>query len=393
MKSLLAFAVAGVAAVGFSPEERPVQILLAGDLKSYLSPCGCVKPMSGGIKRMVSAVRSIRASGPTIFVLNGQFLSGPSRQDEMKSETLGQALKASGVDAVFPTKSDLQLAEVLLENAHRLSGETFLSATGEAAQTWAPSEREAQGLVIRGARRWTEELRDAQPSLLLWDGNLESARSVAAKIDWPCLDLYRSAAKPSAALESIGKATLVGGGEKGKVLVQVSWLAGKIKAARIIDLGPQVPDDPATSQLKAQYLERVEGERLLEKLPRRPSEPYAGSLSCSSCHQEAHREWLVSEHSTALRTLEADGHDADPDCVGCHVVGLEDETGFQSRQKTPRLANVGCESCHGPSAAHVSDPERNRTPRDARQSCGSCHNVDHSPGFQYETYWPQIEHK
>ena len=56
-------------------------------------------------------------------------------------------------------------------------------------------------------------------------------------------------------------------------------------------------------------------------------------------------------------------------CSGCHVTGLDVATG------TFTEFGVGCESCHGPAAAHAADPE-NVAPYvtvDA-QVCGACHS-------------------
>lgn len=56
-------------------------------------------------------------------------------------------------------------------------------------------------------------------------------------------------------------------------------------------------------------------------------------------------------------------------CSGCHVTGLEIETG------TFKEFGVGCESCHGPGAAHAADPENVKpyVTVDA-QVCGACHS-------------------
>ena len=31
-------------------------------------------------------------------------------------------------------------------------------------------------------------------------------------------------------------------------------------------------------------------------------------------------------------------------------------------------------------------------PRSGRQHCYSCHDLDNSPAFNFETYWPLVEH-
>jgi predicted CXXCH cytochrome family protein len=63
-----------------------------------------------------------------------------------------------------------------------------------------------------------------------------------------------------------------------------------------------------------------------------------------------------------------------PACGSCHVTGLNTETwGFTE-------FNLGCEACHGPGAAHASDPEHVK-PYSAvdDQVCGACHSRGVSP--------------
>lgn len=62
------------------------------------------------------------------------------------------------------------------------------------------------------------------------------------------------------------------------------------------------------------------------------------------------------------------------DCSGCHVTGLE-TTGWTFTE-----FGVGCESCHGPGAAHAADPEAIKpfTTVDD-QVCGACHSRGESP--------------
>ena len=53
-----------------------------------------------------------------------------------------------------------------------------------------------------------------------------------------------------------------------------------------------------------------------------------------------------------------------------------------------RRVEVGCEACHGPSAAHVGDPKaRTALYAQARDRCESCHDRENSPQFAYAAYW------
>ena len=106
--------------------------------------------------------------------------------------------------------------------------------------------------------------------------------------------------------------------------------------------------------------------------------------------------------------------DFDPECIACHVVGwnttelLPYRGGFLSEQETPRLINVGCESCHGPGENHVRAESGSnevlqaslrraiRLPVEggaAKRECLTCHDGDNSPLFDFDTYWQKIVHK
>jgi hypothetical protein len=149
---------------------------------------------------------------------------------------------------------------------------------------------------------------------------------------------------------------------------------------------------------------------------------FAGSAACADCHQEAFDVWKDSAHAEALTTLEEQKprRDGDPECLSCHVVGWAPqrfepfEGGFTGMATTPHLAHQGCENCHGPAAAHTavergdvraSEAERDRlrqelvlsldTPegkQKAVNNCLECHDLDNSPQFDFDEYWPQVEH-
>jgi hypothetical protein len=149
---------------------------------------------------------------------------------------------------------------------------------------------------------------------------------------------------------------------------------------------------------------------------------FAGSAACADCHKSAHDVWADSGHARALTTLEEQSprRDGDPECLSCHVVGWAPqkfqpyEGGFMGMAATPHLAQQGCENCHGPAATHAAaergevrvpaaELERLRaelhlaiaTPQDRQKvvnNCLECHDLDNSPKFDFDTYWPQVEH-
>ena len=61
---------------------------------------------------------------------------------------------------------------------------------------------------------------------------------------------------------------------------------------------------------------------------------------------------------------------------------------------TPVHMNVNCEACHGPGSEHSKNIEvKTLGGRIDATTCVRCHDPDNSPQFQFEKYWPRIEHK
>ncbi|MCE5302166.1 MAG: hypothetical protein LLF97_03535 [Planctomycetaceae bacterium] len=142
---------------------------------------------------------------------------------------------------------------------------------------------------------------------------------------------------------------------------------------------------------------------------------FIGSAKCESCHETSYAIWKKSGHARAYETLTKTDppRNFDPECVSCHVIGWHPTKffpfvgGFESQQKTPALVNVGCEDCHGPGEKHAAAELRNNeaeqlkyrkavvvTKEEAKkQQCYSCHDLDNSPEFNFDKYWPFIEHR
>jgi hypothetical protein len=258
----------------------------------------------------------------------------------------------------------------------------------------------AEGLresVVRpddAVARLIEEAEEASlVPILMLEGTESQAAELATRFPKLRLIQYQSTGEPDLQPRQVGNTWLVSPGEKGKSLIRLSFRGGKFSNYSVIKLGPDFEDDPHVARLYSTYQQRVDEEGLLERLPRYRTEAYAGVKTCGSCHSEALATWKDTGHGKALKTLEDDGHARDPDCVGCHVTGLDSAQGFRSRHETPDLADVGCESCHGPGLAHAIDPFKVKMPKVGAQSCVPCHTSETSPGFSFEEYWPRIAHQ
>jgi len=180
---------------------------------------------------------------------------------------------------------------------------------------------------------------------------------------------------------------------------------------------------------------------------------YAGDAQCHVCHQAETAVWLNSKHAHAYDALakvasRPSGRNFDGECIVCHTVGYEYETGYVNEKKTAHLKNVQCEACHGPGNLHVAEEEGNvkkkakaqthqfaaalspwkaaaggqglMPPVDKLQAmakerdpsvqeamltpaenqiylsvydmCQKCHDIDNDPKFKLYDYWPHIAH-
>ncbi len=173
--------------------------------------------------------------------------------------------------------------------------------------------------------------------------------------------------------------------------------------ARYVQLDEVIPDDPQMAAITVQARKEIDvvQHRLAEEEARlyaanKPGDqvsPYAMSESCAKCHKAEYEIWQKSRHSHAFAALEEKSRTFDAACIGCHSLGFQKAGGFVNIKATPQLANVQCESCHGPGAEHVAKPTAGNyktPPKNA--SCLICHDPENSPDFVFEKYWPVIAH-
>lgn len=405
---------AGVVAMHAGDEQV---VILSGDTQGYLSPCGCSSPMIGGIRRRAAAIRSLALAGHTTYLENGGMVESTNRQDLMKAETLAQSLADLGVTAINVGPADARLgAGSILELSQIAVGKLISSSLAHPAEHYLGEFVPSGPFLVGGTTdtpqivastlgdsavpvdQAVQALVDAadqaglKPVLML-QGSHDNAVRLARAFPKLALIEYSAFGSPPATSETIGSTVLATPGERGKYIVTLTYKGGRFGGYRSIALGPEIRDDPAVSRFYATYLRRVKDERLIDKVPRKETAAYAGAWACTSCHTSATHVWKSSAHRYAFRTLEKQQHDADPDCVSCHVVGLESTKGFRSQAITPQLAGVGCESCHGPAGTHVKNPSQFKLPRITQKACLGCHNPQNSTNFEFNAYWRKISHR
>jgi hypothetical protein len=384
-------------------------IWIAGRFDGNLAPCGCSSPMLGGIKRLATLVDRTPARSRLLLV-NGGLLPPVAartpaefRQQTIKAESLAQSLAKLDVAAINLTLSEASRGPGVVEAVSRLSGKALISRSVDASVVSRETKKgrfEIVGVSAQPAAL-ARALGAMSPPvsglsangrlLVMLDGSEADAEKLADSCPQAELIVYSSEGTPPPAARR-NNAWLVSPGSGGRAAIRIQDDGHKLLAPEAISLGPELGDDPVIAKLYRGYLKRVADENLLGLWPRTKTAAFAGSETCAKCHANESRIWASSAHAHAWPDLVKVGHQADPDCVVCHVTGLSSTAGFRSLASTPKLVNVTCESCHGPAQAHALDPKAAHLPKLGLASCRTCHTPDNSPRFDPQIYWAKIAH-
>ncbi len=232
-------------------------------------------------------------------------------------------------------------------------------------------------------------------------------------------------------LVPLGEEYITGGNEqqalaKNKTLKVLEDYSKAVKDAKLLGDFPRVPH-PAQIQ--------AAGLKPAVKLT------YVGTDACAACHVAEHKTWKAASHSHAMDTLEKVAkrpslRQFDGECVRCHTVGFDYQTGYQDDAKSAHLRHVGCETCHGPGSGHVAAPNNKallalmsswKQPGAAKlpdlkfmekmakmdpaergkveivpaqqllfngvsRTCTQCHDNEADPHFDLYKYWSKIAH-
>jgi len=110
---------------------------------------------------------------------------------------------------------------------------------------------------------------------------------------------------------------------------------------------------------------------------------YGSTNACGYCHPKIVEQWKTTDHAGAFATLVKAKRDHDPECLGCHTIGFLQTGGTRDFvMARSQFADVGCEGCHGPSAAHVRAVDKHQGTVRAVDPvvCLGCHTPDQNVG-------------
>jgi hypothetical protein len=278
--------------------------------------------------------------------------------------------------------------------------------------------------------------------VLLVNGSAGEAKDLALKykdfgFDW-ILTTQGAQVPPKEPAKIEGtNAHLIEVGEKAEYAVVVGLYKNGSPSYRYqrVPLDHRFADAKEVTDMQVVYQQALKNFGLdglgLRPTPHPSGRKFAGSKTCEDCHAQAAEVFDKTPHALATETLvkrTSPPRIFDPECLCCHVTGWEPqkqfpfETGYQSLKETPGLVGNGCENCHGPAAKHAAvengllkadDVEREKLRAALRlkivknegnkkdqvykegsvvDMCMRCHDLDNSPDFDFQTYWPRVKH-
>ncbi len=278
------------------------------------------------------------------------------------------------------------------------------------------------------------QMQAQRPDLLVLLSHAKTEESEALARQFPAFQVVVSLGGPEDGLlkpRHVGSTWFLQVGQKGKHVAVVGFYPQQPQPFRyeLVKLdGGRFPNAPELDDMMQAYQDRLRDERpdLADNAdpPLHPSgRTYVGAAVCKDCHEGSYNKWKTTGHAHAFKSLTTGRHDHvgrwidrkwDAECIACHAVGWEPQrafrwrTGFVDEATTPHLVGNQCENCHGPGSRHVelenggegTEEQRLAAVEEMRVSletaktklCRQCHDGDNDPHFDFDAYWPKIEH-
>ncbi|PIP39130.1 MAG: hypothetical protein COX19_08795 [Desulfobacterales bacterium CG23_combo_of_CG06-09_8_20_14_all_51_8] len=163
----------------------------------------------------------------------------------------------------------------------------------------------------------------------------------------------------------------------------------------------EITEDPQISALVKEYDQKRQEELRQQSATAqalsqfKASSHYVGSKSCNLCHAEINDSWVNSRHAGAMGSLVGKSRQNDPDCLSCHVTGMEKQSfpGILQVKEDNLMVGVQCEACHGPGADHSKDPQSVEMLTVNENTCTRCHTKFKDPGFNYNQDVYKVNHE
>ncbi len=421
---------------GVPPET--LSVFYTCDTRGHILPCGC-NPDAGGLARRMTALEQF-GQGAKLLVDAGNVVAGARDWEIVELEYLMDGYEMMGYDAVNVGAREVSLSLEQLQNL-AAAFDLFVSANvlDEAGELVFPAYRIIDvtdtyrvgvlgvvddgvsandlgaGLQIKppadALAKWLPAIKEKTDLVVLLAFVDEAAMRDLAERFFEIDVIIGGKVKDQARTPiEVNKSLIVYVTEKGKMLGQLDLRFGssgeREHEGTLHHLLDEFEDHPDITTLVEVYNGEMESmgidpnrgaEEGLTPITASRSESantYVHPLACKSCHPDAYDVWTQSGHANAFETLEADNGKGD--CLPCHTVSYKATDGFVSEEKTPHLAMVSCDGCHGRGSYHVRFHSKGETSEKEavlkNVECQTCHDKENSPDYDRDAYWEKISH-
>jgi len=395
--------------------DEQVVIFLTGNELGAMKPCGCSGGQLGGLDRRKAVFDTISPKN-RLIVDTGSLIENNSEQNRIKFGIIVQSFDVLGYDLINLTNGDLEVARSLglLESIADIFSVISPSAPADAGIPQKFTKKfqlNCETIEVAIAAVITESITadkikklfakssDIRQVNILILNNCDKQLTVSlARLGLvDCFLCPPESDEPQIISKPKETPLVVSMGRVGKYIGKLQIKKGKPTLDfSTIAVTENLPQQTEAIDLYTDYQQFVRQANLLEKYPRfslPKGLTYLGSSSCNICHEYEYNKWSEKPHAHAYATLEKVGSQYDPECVICHVVGLEYETGFVNEKQTAHLKDVGCENCHGPCSQHIASLGEAKT-TEPKSKCIDCHTIENSANYagSEEYYFQQIIH-
>lgn len=396
-------------------------VFLTGNELGALKPCGCSGGQLGGFDRR-SAVLNTVPEQKRLIINTGSFVKSDSEQDLIKYHIIIQALQLLDYDLVSLSEKDIEIGRNIgllegIESAFDIISPQSTSEMNVPAKFTRKFSLKGRTVLSTVAAfdpesSPIEQIKElfALPSgvptlniLILSNSGPGTIKSIAQAAPFVDCVICPSESDEPAVIGGLGKRPLAFSvGRFGRYICELKVTAPArvgqpLRVAfKAVPVEEGLPKDDSLVNLYEDYQQIVKDRNLLEKHPRfaLPDDlEYTGSKSCEPCHDYEYEKWSSKAHAHAYSTLEQVNSQFDPECVVCHVIGMDYESGFISQQDTGHLKNVGCENCHGPGSEHILTAGVTEL-TGPKSTCTDCHTPEQSGDYagNEEAFLEKIKH-
>ncbi len=396
-------------------------VFLTGNVLGTLKPCGCSGGQLGGFDRR-SAVFSTIPEQKRLIIDTGSFVESDSEQELIKYHIIIQALQLLEYDLVSLSEQDIEIGKSL----------GLLDGIESAFNIIGPYSVSEMNVPAKFTKKFSLKGRTVLATVAAFDPESTPIEQIGELFDLsagvPALNILILSNSDSGTIESIAKEApfvdcvicpsesdepdLIGDPDKRPLAFSVGRFGRYVCGLRVtaparlgqplrlafkaFPVEEGLPKAESLVRLYEDYQQIVKDRNLLEKHPRfaLPNDlKYVGSKSCKPCHDYEYETWNVNAHAKAFSILEKVGSQFDPECVVCHVIGFDYESGFISQQDTGHLINVGCENCHGPGSKHILSAGATEL-TEPKSACIDCHTPEHSGDYagNEDAFMEKIRH-